>query len=297
MKPSSPVLYQLASQSPSQMMGYVFQSRDGSLIVLDGGCKEDADHLLALLKKLGGVRPHISLWLLSHPHFDHIGAFLALWQEHWQEFLVDKVCCKFPAPEFLQQYEPQYADASVDFAAIRGELGGRLQELAVGDRPCCGDFSFEVLFTAENPCKVNAGNNVSVVLRAEVLGCRLLFPGDLGQEVQDVLLARPEALKADIVQMAHHGQSAVTKEFYAAAAPKLCLWPTPDWLWRNDAGKGSGTGPWTTLETRRWIEELGVQHHLVSKDGDSFVTFLGDGRFEYGSTKDTMRQAEPTELI
>lgn len=290
MKRVSPALYQLSAQSPSQMMGYVFQSRDGSLAILDGGCKEDAVHLLALLKKLGGVRPHISLWLFSHPHFDHIGAFLELWQEHWQEFLVDKVCCRFPAPEFLQQYEPQYADSSVEFAAVRNELRGKLQELAVGDKLCCGDFTFEVLFTAEEPCKVNAGNNVSVVLRAKVLDCTILFPGDLGCEVQDALLAEPAALKADIVQMAHHGQSAVTKPFYAAAAPKLCLWPTPDWLWRNDAGEGDGTGPWTTLETRRWMEELGAQGHLISKDGDGIVEFLGDGQFKYGGCGEDTQQ-------
>ena len=280
--PRMPFILQTASQSPSQMMGYIFQSRDGSLAVLDGGCKEDADHLLCLLRQLGGERPHISLWLLSHPHFDHIGAFLELLKRDC--FALDRVCCSFPEPDFLQQYEPQYAFTSFDFAAVRPELErkGQLQAIRRGDQVRCGDFTFTVLFTAENPCRENAGNNVSAVFRAEALGSRILFPGDLGKEVQHHLLRDPEQLRAEVVQMAHHGQSAVTKEFYAAVSPRLCLWPTPDWLWRNDAGKGSGTGPWTTLETRRWMEELGVCSHLVSKDGDGVVAFPGEGRISFG---------------
>ena len=118
--PKTPFLIQTASQSPSQMMGYIFQSRDGSLAVLDGGCKEDAGHLLRLLQQLGGERPRVSLWLLSHPHFDHIGAFLELLKRDC--FALDRVCCSFPDPAFLQQYEPQYAFTSFDFAAVRPEL-------------------------------------------------------------------------------------------------------------------------------------------------------------------------------
>lgn len=279
---NTPRLYQLASQSPSQMMSYLFQSRDGSLAVLDGGCKEDSGHLLKALRLLGGERPHISLWLLSHPHHDHIGAFDDLWQHQRDAFTVDKLCCRFPDPALMEDYEPQYAFASWEFAALSPSLQDRLHRLSTGERFTVGDFTFHVLFTSDTLYRRHTGNNVSSVIGVDVLGCRLLFPGDLGEEAQDRLLTGPQALKADVVQMAHHGQSAVTKDFYRQVSPHLCLWPTPDWLWRNDAGQGEGTGPWTTLETRRWMEELGVVSHLVAKDGDGMVRFLGDGRFSFG---------------
>ena len=74
--------------------------------------------------------------------------------------------------------------------------------------------------------------------------------------------------------MAHHGQQGVTKEFYAVASPTVCLWPTPDWLWDNNAGgRGKNTGPWKTLETRAWMEEMGIDKHYVSKDGLIKMTF------------------------
>ena len=63
--PETPLLIQTSSASHSQMMGYILQSRDGSLIVVDGGCTADGPALLARLKKLGGEKPHISLWIMT----------------------------------------------------------------------------------------------------------------------------------------------------------------------------------------------------------------------------------------
>lgn len=38
--------------------------------------------------------------------------------------------------------------------------------------------------------------------------------------------------------MSHHGQQGATKELYECINPKICLWPTTDWLWNNDDGNG-----------------------------------------------------------
>ena len=70
-------LYQLAPQTHTQMMGYVLQT-DDALIVLDGGNAGDAPFLRELLHRLGGAQPHITAWFLTHPHHDHVGAFVAL---------------------------------------------------------------------------------------------------------------------------------------------------------------------------------------------------------------------------
>ena len=97
----------------------------------------------------------------------------------------------------------------------------------------------------------------------------VLFLGDLGVEGGEKLLKNisGEKLRADYVQMAHHGQNGVSKAFYEVVQPKYCLWPTPRWLWDNDNGGGKGSGPWQTLEVRKWMAELGVEKHYVSADG------------------------------
>ena len=81
-----------------------------------------------------------------------------------------------------------------------------------------------------------------------------------------------QELRADFVQMAHHGQNGVKQSFYQAVSPRACLWNTPDWLWDNDAGGGFNTGPWRTVEVRGWMEQLGVRHHFVSKDGEQAIS-------------------------
>lgn len=121
----------------------------------------------------------------------------------------------------------------------------------------------------------NVINNSSTVLRCDIGEQRVLFLGDLGEEVSDRFLSMwsEEELRSDFVQMAHHGQNGVTKEVYEKIQPKVCLWPTPKWLWENDPGTGYGTGPWNTLKTRAWMEELGVKKHFKTHEGVTEIHF------------------------
>lgn len=84
--------------------------------------------------------------------------------------------------------------------------------------------------------------------------------GDLGVEGGNELMSDCSLvdLQTDYMQMAHHGQCGVSKEFYDYIKPKKCIWPTPKWLWDNDNGGGINSGPWQTLKTRQWMEDLGV---------------------------------------
>jgi hypothetical protein len=97
----------------------------------------------------------------------------------------------------------------------------------------------------------------------------VLFTGDLGVEGGKKLLDSPygKLLKADYVQMAHHGQNGVDESFYRAVQPKYCLWPTPEWLWNNDGGSGPNSGPWKTMEVREWMDMLGITKHYLSALG------------------------------
>ena len=109
----------------------------------------------------------------------------------------------------------------------------------------------------------------------EMGGKRLLFLGDLGVEGGNRLLNEyrnnPGELRADIVQMAHHGQSGVDRNVYEAVRPTICLWCAPAWLWNNDNGGGVNSGNWKTLEVRNWMRQLGAKTHVVAKDGDQVL--------------------------
>lgn len=85
--------------------------------------------------------------------------------------------------------------------------------------------------------------------------------GDLGVEAGDKLLKlQGDKVRADMVQMAHHGQNGAERRVYEAIGAKYALWPTPDWLWTNTINPAEpGKGPWKTLEVRQWMEALNTK--------------------------------------
>lgn len=97
----------------------------------------------------------------------------------------------------------------------------------------------------------------------------VLFLGDAGAEEGDKILKTVphEILASQYVQMAHHGQKGVNEEFYKVVNPSYCLWPTPKWLWDNDSGAGYNSGPWDTLKTRKWMDDIGVKKNYPAYEG------------------------------
>lgn len=63
----------------------------------------------------------------------------------------------------------------------------------------------------------------------------------------------------------------LTEELYKIINPKICLWPTPQWLWDNNSGSGEDSGNWKTKETRKWIENLKVKQNIIEKDGNKTI--------------------------
>lgn len=285
----SATLYMLKEQTTTQMMSYVLQTSEGKLAVIDGGNRVDAENLLETLIRLGGPEPEVELWLMTHPHSDHIGAFLEIFAKH-SPIRVKKVYdCVLPY-DFYAENEAE-AVLSNEFLRELEVLKVRMPEMfaefAEGQILEMGSVKFRVLYVPDGSIKENAYNNASTVIRLDAEGQRLLFLGDLGKEAGDYVLCHvpAEELKADFVQMAHHGQNGVGENFYEAVSPSVCLWNTPYWLWENNAGEGNGTGPWKTLEVRAWMKKIGVRHHFVTKDGEHAIGLpfgVNQPRKEYG---------------
>ena len=266
-------LYQMAPCSASQMMGYLLRTADGKLFCIDGGTKAETDAFLALARQVvrcpAGERLHIDGWFLTHPHNDHIDVFIDCVKRHKDDVDIAAVYYNFPSTEYQETYEKIFAFTCHDFGEILDDIAPFARIVHTGDVLDFGSVTFEILSEPDESIHVNTGNNSSVAIRASLEGQTVLFLGDMGVEEGNAFLARygEDGVKADFVEMAHHGQNGVDVTLYGAIAPKACLWCTPDWLWKNDAGGGYGTGPWKTLVTRCYTDDLGVKHHFIEKDG------------------------------
>ena len=264
-------LLQVANRSPVQMMSYFIETPEGKTVVIDGGNygEQDAEHLHELIIERGGV---VDQWIISHAHEDHYGA-LSFWLERHEklDFEIKEMYFSFPPIEWFKGVENGNAMKYLPSFLEQLELHGiKHEELKYKDVIECGGMSFEVLNDNENYNEFNTINDTTIVFKARFPKRDVLFLGDLGLYGGKYLIKHFDAtkLRCDVVQMAHHGQNGADKEFYEYISPKLCLYTAPDWLWTNDAGDGFGTGPWKTLETRRWMEELGVVASFPIAYGD-----------------------------
>lgn len=262
-------LHFLSANTHSQMLGFVVQTASKT-IVFDGGTQGDGAALAAFLRT--HADSCVDAWFFTHPHHDHFGAFLDICQNA-PDIRIERLCCHFPTTEQLIQYGSRAAweiDLWERFDALcTTRFATDFQRVNLHDAFTFDDLTVRVMRVFDPNITKNFVNNSSTVYRIDTPQTRVLILGDLGKEGGDALLASCDAaeLYADYVQMAHHGQSGVDENFYRTIKPAACLWSTPDWLWDNDNGGGVGSGPWKTLETRAWMQALGVTKHILNKDG------------------------------
>ena len=262
-------LTQLQDNSSRQMMGYIMKTSTGKVIVIDGGLNEDEPNLVKHIQELGNK---VDVWFITHPHEDHASAIIKVIEE--TDIPIEKIYYTMNEIEWYKEYEPKRAEEAERFYnALQNErVKGKTEEVTLNQIINIDFIKCEIL-GVKNPEITNNGfNNSSMVIKMNLPKSSILFLGDTGEESGEKLLnTQKDKLKSDIVQVAHHGQGGAKESLYKEINPRICLWPTPEWLWNNDSGEGKGSGPWTTLETRQWMENLGVKIHVIEKDGDTTI--------------------------
>jgi glyoxylase-like metal-dependent hydrolase (beta-lactamase superfamily II) len=256
-------LWQLGAFFEEVQMGYLLRTDEGNIIVIDGGGTASAPILQSYLKQLGG---RVHTWIITHPHTDHMNALLEILND--KAIGIDRILHVALEDAWVLANEKANYDTYKRYADVLEISDVPKIDVVQGDRFLLGDGIYlEVLGTANPDIHVNAINNSSMVFKINSKSKSILFLGDLGLEGGQMILKThtSDQLKADYVQMAHHGQAGVSKEFYAAVNAKYALWPTPKWLWNNQlAGKAEGSGTWKTMEVRAWMSELNIQKNYVS---------------------------------
>lgn len=282
------LLYQITETSKF-MMGFVLVTKQNNVIVVDGGRPED----MPLLKEYIGGR-HISAWILTHAHGDHISGFISEFQSNGgADFDIEKVYFNMPPyDELMQKTEGEVPDLAyfrselsnlVSFNNIKPLLGDRAYVVQQGESIEIDECKIDFIFTYHDGLYSNLMNDSSVVFMITTPNKKVLFLGDLGPEAGDVLYEESrDKIKADIVQMAHHGHMNVGMEVYAAIMPEACMWCCADWLYnepeiprylvdRQKLRRMQRERMYGTTVTRKWMDILGVKTHYVTKDGTNCI--------------------------
>ncbi len=252
-------LVQIASRKDTIMNCYLLESSGSGMIVMDGGndCEEEGEFLYEQIKERGG---HVKYWLISHAHEDHIGAFVWIAEHHRPlDIEIENVCFSFPDMDWIREADEEKETKRLIERFLKSVDELRLNVITPhkGDVFECGSVWVEALTEYNKDYDYEGLNPTSLLFLAHFPAREILFLGDSNESGQDEILRQcdPRKLRCDIVQMAHHGQRGVNRAFYELIQPKICLYPSPSWVWTNCDGKG----PLATLETRRWMKEIGVQ--------------------------------------
>lgn len=264
-KKSGFTLWQIPSHSNTIGNSYVFQTAKGKVIVMDGGFPEEANTLRGFIGALGN---EVEAWFISHPHNDHMGALTEILKNP-QEMKIKHIYHS-RISKTVQAAEGPYSPSCQDFYDLLDKTTIPVTDIRTpGDVFSYDDMKLKVLSVA-NEITTNAYNNSSMIMRVWDKKKTIVFLGDACIECGNLALNGPfrDDLNCEYLQMAHHGQNGCDKHFYQSIKFRVCLWPTPSWVWNNDQGKGFNTGILKTVETRTWMKEIGIkEHHVTCEEG------------------------------
>lgn len=266
-------LLQVANRSLTQMMSYLIDTPEDKTVLIDGGhhCAEDGLHLYELLCERNKT---VDLWIITHAHVDHYGAMMWLYENMPDaDIRIKKICFHFPTKQWLEMRENTPYTQRL-FNMLDNQTATIITPRA-GDILECGGMTFEIVSVPEEYQEYPTVNSTSMIVVAHFPKEDVLFLGDFDKHAQNEFLRKhdPATIRKDIVQMAHHGQMGVDRSFYELIKPRICLYTAPQWLWENNRYRcndpaTAGTGPFETLLTRKWMEELGAEASYTHAEGD-----------------------------
>lgn len=257
-------LWQLGQFEGVLQMGYIIRTDNNQIVIVDGGVKETSDLIHDYILQLGGTVHH---WILTHPHGDHVGALNQLLKIN-SDITIQNVIHTKINTDLIRIHEPASYSYISEFYDTLDKANIPQMDVEAGQELEMDEGVLLKILGDKNPnILVNLVNNSSLVFQIKSKSKTVLFTGDLGVEGGNAILenSNKESLLSTHVQMAHHGQRGVTKEFYSNVKAKAALWPTPKWLWENNLdAKGYDSGLWKTIVVRNWMDDLNVEKNHVS---------------------------------
>jgi len=194
---------------------------NGEHFLIDAGMPHLGEQLDGYLNDVGV--DELEYTAASHPHWDHIGGFLTLFQtrEIGEHFKVN-------THNDTSTYE--------DYKTMLESEDISSRYLEAGDELNLGDVEFEILYPPEGTDKESIPpadeistrklNNLSLVMKVSYGDIEYLFTGDIyrGAERDMIDMYGEEKLEADIVHAPHHGEdTSSTIEFIEAVNPDLTV--------------------------------------------------------------------------
>ena len=177
---------------------------DGQFMLYDGGNVDDGSLVVSYLQKQGVEQ--LQYVFCSHAHEDHVGGLAA-------------VMAKFPAGHTYSPVTEGSTKCFNDFVKYTQQQGLQLEVPSVGIVWPLGSATVTLLGPVT---QYSETNNTSLVLRIDYGSTSFLLTGDMEKTAETDLVNSGANLKADVLQVGHHGSSTSTGYlFLNAVLPEM----------------------------------------------------------------------------
>lgn len=229
-------------------MSYVIRLTDGRFIVIDGGrdFEPDRERLFKCLSEGSpDEKPVIAAWILTHPHSDHYLCFIGFMEQYGDRVEVERYILNFPEGDDILHYpkiekkDKRFEDSSgkTNIPKMWAQIeksGGIAYTAHTGMRFNIGGANLEILASMDDTIHRSSNINASsLVIRMELAGQVILWATDASFSDARLPEKFGEYLKADILQVPHHGFQCGTAESmmrgYDFIKPKICLLPVSEY--------------------------------------------------------------------
>ena len=262
---------------------FILKTREGKIIVIDGGHGEELPRLIECLKSVSGEEvPTVTAWIFSHLHGDHYGAYVRLCNDEAFKgaLIVKDMYCNFLEKDFCTKISseagPGYAPIWDTMMSSDKTLGANIHVVKTGDVIAVDEIEFEVLHIPdiEYGPKMNINDSSVVYKMTYDKGQTIMFLGDAEWVCDNDLLAnKADKLSSDVVQVGHHGCGNVSRRCYELINAKAYIWQCGEKFWYQDSGEGLNTHNVGFIRYRAFMKEIGVKNeniYVTMGDIDSF---------------------------
>ena len=179
---------------------------DGQFMLYDGGNVDDGSLVVSYLQSQGVEE--LQYVFCSHAHEDHVGGLAA-------------ALAYFPANHVYSPVTEASTKCFKDFVKYTQQQGLQVEVPAVGTVWQLGSATVQLLGPV---AQYSDTNDTSLVLRIDYGSTSFLLTGDMEKTAESDLVASGAKLKADVLQVGHHGSSTSTGyAFLNAVLPEMAV--------------------------------------------------------------------------
>ncbi len=229
--------------------GFLVRLEDGKFLMIDGGLNREI-HTEIIYEQLCSQnvlegKPVIAAWIFTHPHTDHLGGFYGFTQKHAGDVVLESAIFNFPAYEtyYGKNSDESSKDNPDNADTVSREMKSYSEKMHqilsasypeaniaiahAGQTYNYAGLVLDVLFTHETLYKkqMTDTNMSSVVYMLTMPRGKMIILGDMsttGCMLLDRLYG--SELKADVVQLAHHGYNGGNEGMYAHINATATVW-------------------------------------------------------------------------